>query len=89
VARNTIIIWGALSSQMRGDDPFARIEKALEAQRRYFEVLAGDIRQAIAEGRPLAETVKTAGRSEAPNWTLFDEYNERNATAAYAELEWE
>jgi quinoprotein relay system zinc metallohydrolase 2 len=63
--------------------------EALEAQRRYFEVLAGDIRQAIAEGRPLAETVKTAGRSEASNWTLFDEYNERNATAAYAELEWE
>jgi quinoprotein relay system zinc metallohydrolase 2 len=63
--------------------------EALEAQRRYFEVLAGDIRQAIVEGRPLAETVKTAGRSEASNWALFDEYNERNATAAYAELEWE
>jgi quinoprotein relay system zinc metallohydrolase 2 len=63
--------------------------EALEAQRRYFEVLAGDIRQAIADGRPLAETVKTAGQSEASNWALFDEYNERNATAAYAELEWE
>jgi quinoprotein relay system zinc metallohydrolase 2 len=63
--------------------------EALEAQSRYFEVLAGDIRQAIEAGRPLAETVKTAGRSEAPNWALFDEYNERNATAAYAELEWE
>jgi quinoprotein relay system zinc metallohydrolase 2 len=62
---------------------------ALEAQRRYFEILAGDVRQAITEGRPLAETVKTAGRSEASNWALFDEYNERNATAAYAELEWE
>ena len=23
------------------------------------------------------------------NWALFDDYNERNATAAYAELEWE
>jgi quinoprotein relay system zinc metallohydrolase 2 len=63
--------------------------EALEAQSRYFEVLAGDIRQAIEAGRPLAETVKTAGRSEAPNWALFDEYNERNATAAHAELEWE
>ncbi len=48
-----------------------------------------DLRQAIKEGTPLAEAVKTAGRSEAPNWALFDEYNERNATAAYAELEWE
>jgi quinoprotein relay system zinc metallohydrolase 2 len=62
---------------------------ALEPERRYFEVLAGDLRQAIKEGTPLAEAVKTAGRSEAPNWALFDEYNERNATTAYAELEWE
>jgi quinoprotein relay system zinc metallohydrolase 2 len=62
---------------------------ALEAERRYFEVLARDLRQAIKEGTPLAEAVKTAGRSEAPNWGLFDDYNERNATTAYAELEWE
>ncbi len=62
---------------------------AVKAERRYFEALAGDIRKAIAEGRPLAEAVKTAGRSEEHNWVLFDEYNERNATAAYAELEWE
>ncbi|MEO3998339.1 quinoprotein relay system zinc metallohydrolase 2 [Mesorhizobium sp. CAU 1732] len=62
---------------------------ALEAERRYFEVLARDLRLAIKEGTPLAEAVKTAGRSEAPNWALFDDYNERNATTAYAELEWE
>lgn len=62
---------------------------ALEDERRYFEVLAADLRQAIKEGTPLADAVKTAGRSEAPNWALFDEYNERNATTAYAELEWE
>ena len=62
---------------------------ALEPERRYFEALAADLRQAIKEGTPLAEAVKTAGRSEAPNWALFDYYNERNATAAYAELEWE
>jgi quinoprotein relay system zinc metallohydrolase 2 len=62
---------------------------ALDDERRYFGVLAGDLRQAIKEGTPLADAVKTAGRSEAPNWALFDEYNERNATAAYAELEWE
>lgn len=76
-------------SVVPGHGPVADWPKALQAQRRYFEVLAGDIRQAIADGRPLAETVKTAGRSEAANWALFDEFNERNATAAYAELEWE
>jgi quinoprotein relay system zinc metallohydrolase 2 len=63
--------------------------EALDAERRYFKVLADDIRKAIAAGKPLAEAVRTAGRSEAPNWALFGEYNERNATAAYAELEWE
>jgi quinoprotein relay system zinc metallohydrolase 2 len=62
---------------------------ALEPERLYFEALARDIRRAIGEGRPLGETVKTAGRGEAGNWALFDAYNERNATAAYAELEWE
>jgi quinoprotein relay system zinc metallohydrolase 2 len=67
----------------------ARWPQALAPERRYFEVLATDIRNAIADGTPLAEAVKTAGRSEASNWRLFDEYNERNATTAYAELEWE
>lgn len=62
---------------------------ALDAERRYFNRLADDIRRAIAAGTPLAEAVKTAGRGEAANWMLFEEYNERNATAAYAELEWE
>lgn len=63
--------------------------QALEAERRYFGVLAGDLRAAIKKGVPLAEAVRTAGRSERANWALFDEYNERNATTAYAELEWE
>jgi quinoprotein relay system zinc metallohydrolase 2 len=62
---------------------------ALAAERRYFDVLAADLRKAIATGTPLAEAVKTAGRSEAANWALFEAYNGRNATAAYAELEWE
>ena len=62
---------------------------ALDAERRYFEVLARDLRKAIKEGTPLAEAVKTAGHSESHNWALFDEYNGRNATTAYAELEWE
>ncbi|RWM45363.1 MBL fold metallo-hydrolase, partial [Mesorhizobium sp.] len=63
--------------------------QALTAQRRYFEILARDIRKAIADGTPLSDAVKTAGASERGNWQLFDDYNERNATAAFAELEWE
>ncbi|RWB27161.1 MAG: quinoprotein relay system zinc metallohydrolase 2, partial [Mesorhizobium sp.] len=63
--------------------------EALTAERRYFEVLARDIRKAIVDGTPLSEAVKTAGASERGNWHMFDDYNERNATAAFAELEWE
>jgi quinoprotein relay system zinc metallohydrolase 2 len=62
---------------------------ALEPQQRYFEILARDIRKAIADGVPMAEAVKTAAGTERANWHLFDEYNPRNATAAFAELEWE
>jgi quinoprotein relay system zinc metallohydrolase 2 len=63
--------------------------QALAGERRYFEILARDIRKAIADGTPLREAVKTAGESERDKWHLFDDYNERNATAAFAELEWE
>ncbi len=62
---------------------------ALQPERRYFEALARDLREAIAGGVPMAEAVKTAGRGERDKWALFDAYNERNATAAFAELEWE
>ncbi|SDP32761.1 quinoprotein relay system zinc metallohydrolase 2 [Phyllobacterium sp. OV277] len=63
--------------------------QALEAESQYFDVLARDIRKAIADGVPMSDAVKSAGESERPNWKLFDEYNQRNATAAFAELEWE
>jgi quinoprotein relay system zinc metallohydrolase 2 len=62
--------------------------RALEAQRRYLERLAQDVRDMIARGTPLAAAARTAGRSEENAWDLFEEYNARNATAAYAELEW-
>ena len=63
--------------------------QALAGERRYFEALADDLRKAIKDGVPLGEAVQTAGLAERGNWALFDDYNGRNATAAYAELEWE
>ncbi len=63
--------------------------QALEAERTYFEVLARDLRKSIADGQIISEAVKTAAQSERGKWQLFDEYNERNATTAFAELEWE
>jgi quinoprotein relay system zinc metallohydrolase 2 len=62
---------------------------ALQDQRRYLERLAGDVRGLIKGGVPLAAAAQRAGQAEKDRWQLFEEYNARNATAAFAELEWE
>ena len=62
---------------------------ALAAEMRYLETVATDVRAALKAGRTLAQTVETVGLSERSHWLLFDDYNRRNATAAYTELEWE
>jgi quinoprotein relay system zinc metallohydrolase 2 len=63
--------------------------QALDDERRYLTVLAQDARRLIAAGTPLARAVPEIGRSERARWQLFDDYNPRNATVAFAELEWE
>ena len=55
----------------------------------YLLRLTADLRNAIRKGSSVSETVKTAGREEAAKWSLFENYNARNATTGYAELEWE
>jgi quinoprotein relay system zinc metallohydrolase 2 len=62
---------------------------ALADQRRYLDTLATDIRAQIAAGKTLAVAADTAAGAERPRWQLFDDYNARNATAAYSEIEWE
>jgi len=47
-----------------------------------------DIRALIARGAPISAAAQAAA-SEKSNWQLFDEYNTRNATAAFSEIEWE
>ncbi|MGE0213888.1 MAG: quinoprotein relay system zinc metallohydrolase 2 [Parvibaculaceae bacterium] len=67
----------------------AKWPEALDPERRYLERLAADVREIIRKGGQLAEASKTAGQSERRNWKLFEDFNARNATAAFAELEWE
>jgi quinoprotein relay system zinc metallohydrolase 2 len=62
---------------------------AIEPQKRYLERLAADVRALIKAGKTLSDATATAGRSEKDAWELFDEYHARNATTAFAELEWE
>lgn len=72
-----------------GHGPVAEWPGALADERRYLQRLAQDTRALIALGVPLATAVQTAGATEKLQWELFEEYNARNATAAYSELEWE
>jgi quinoprotein relay system zinc metallohydrolase 2 len=72
-----------------GHGPLADWPGALADERRYLQRLAQDTRSSIAQGVPLAKAVETAGASEKLQWELFEEYNARNATAAYSQLEWE
>jgi len=62
---------------------------ALENQRRYLERLTKDVRGLISHGATLAAAARSAGLAEKDRWSLFEDYNARNATAAFAELEWE
>ncbi len=72
-----------------GHGPMADWPDGLTAEQRYLENLASDCRDLIKRGVPLAAAAQTAGASEKSHWQLFEDYNARNATAAYSELEWE
>ena len=62
---------------------------ALEKQRQYLQRLTSDVRGLIRRGATIAAASRSAGETEKGRWSLFEEYNARNATAAFAELEWE
>jgi quinoprotein relay system zinc metallohydrolase 2 len=64
-------------------------QEALAQQRRYLERLTRDVRSLISRGSPISAAAHSAGESEKDRWRLFEEFNARNATAAFAELEWE
>jgi glyoxylase-like metal-dependent hydrolase (beta-lactamase superfamily II) len=63
--------------------------KALADERIYLDKLAKDLRALISKGDDVGEAAKIAGQSESGKWQLFNDYNARNATAGFAELEWE
>jgi quinoprotein relay system zinc metallohydrolase 2 len=82
---------GALPAQrvVPGHGPVSGWPAALADERRYLERLAADVRRLVARGEPITVAADTAAASERPRWDLFDDYNARNATAAFSEIEWE
>ena len=72
-----------------GHGPVSEWPAALIDQRRYLETLASDVRGLVARGEPITAAADTAAASERSRWQLFDDYNARNATTAFSEIEWE
>lgn len=62
---------------------------AVRPQQHYLQALRDELRAHIAAGLSINEASKRAGLSEKNAWALFEAFNTRNATAAFAELEWE
>ncbi len=56
---------------------------------RYLNVLRDGVRAEIKGNGSIEHAVGRVGQSEKANWKLFDDYNARNVTEAYKELEWE
>jgi quinoprotein relay system zinc metallohydrolase 2 len=63
--------------------------EAAADEQRYFTTLATEIRALIAKGGDIETAVATIGLGERGKWRLFDDYNGRNVTIAFKELEWE
>jgi hypothetical protein len=82
---------GAIPAQrmVPGHGPVSEWPGALVEQRRYLEKLAADVRRLVAGGKSIAVAADTAAASERSRWALFDDFNARNATAAFSEIEWE
>ncbi|MBR0715009.1 quinoprotein relay system zinc metallohydrolase 2 [Bradyrhizobium liaoningense] len=72
-----------------GHGPVSDFPASLADERRYLETLLADVRALNEKGAPIKVAADKAGSSERSHWQLFDDYNARNATAAFSEIEWE
>ena len=66
------------------------VAAAADALRFYLVALRDGVRAELRKDDASIETaIKTVGQSQRAKWLLFDDYNGRNVTEAYKELEWE
>lgn len=63
--------------------------KMLVRQQRYLTELRRTVRQAIQDGKTLPETIAENKVGQDQDWALYEEFHQRNVSAAFAELEWE
>ncbi|MDH6262762.1 quinoprotein relay system zinc metallohydrolase 2 [Bradyrhizobium sp. BR13661] len=72
-----------------GHGPVSDWPAALADERRYLSTLLSDVRASNKKGEPIRSAADKAAATERPLWELFEDYNARNATAAFSEIEWE
>lgn len=72
-----------------GHGPVSDWPAALADERRYLSMLLSDVRASNKKGEPIRTAAEKAAETERSHWDLFDDYNARNATAAFSEIEWE
>lgn len=72
-----------------GHGPVSDWPAALADERRYLSTLLSDVRASNKKGEPIRTAAEKAAETERSHWDLFDDYNARNATAAFSEIEWE
>jgi quinoprotein relay system zinc metallohydrolase 2 len=72
-----------------GHGPVSDWPAALADERRYLSTLLADVRAFNRKGEPIRSAADKAAASERSHWELFNDYNARNATAAFSEIEWE
>lgn len=69
--------------------PGNNMEKVMEAQSKYLNMLLTDTRKAIAEGLFMEEAIDYIGSEAKRDWLLFEEHHRTNVSRAFVELEWE
>ena len=72
-----------------GHGPVSDWPAALADERRYLSTLLSDVRASNKKGEQIRTAAEKAAATERSHWELFDDYNARNATAAFSEIEWE
>lgn len=72
-----------------GHGPVSDWPAALSEERRYLSTLLSDVRALNKKGASIRAAADKAAAEERPHWQLFEDYNARNATAAFSEIEWE
>ena len=56
---------------------------------RYLNILLRETREAVSSGVDISVAAGSIAASERGKWVLYDDYNGRNVTEAYKEVEWE